>query len=507
MRKILKLLTSRLMIIGPLILLQFALFVSVVYRASLFNKVIPVVEVMAVLAVLFIINRQRDPYSKLSWCCLILGLPVIGLPLYFLSGERQVPKKIQNGTILADQKMAGLLGTSRSVRREERIEPDMRAAFSYGEKCGFPVYQNTTVNYYSSGEEWFPDYLEALRSAKHYIFIEFFILREGSCWDEVLAILKQKISEGVEVKIIYDDFGSVEMPWHYDRKLQAMGIEAHRFNHLRPAFIIQMNNRDHRKITIIDNRVAFTGGVNLSDEYVNRVRRFGYWKDSALRLEGEAVWSLTVMFLGLLTHVRGTGGSPIDYEKYHIEHAIAPSSGYVQPYSDSPTDDELVALNMHMNIVNHARDYVYIDSPYLILNETMKDALILAAKNGVDVRILTPGIPDKIIVNQMTKGNYLPLLKAGVRIYEYTPGFDHCKNFVADDRVAIVGTANTDYRSYYLHFENGVLLYQKGAVMRIREDFEQSIEKSREITLDDVNSTFILLRLFRAVLTLFVPLV
>ncbi len=507
MRIILKWLTSRLMIVAPLIAMQFLLFVSLVYSVSIGYKVFPIVEACAVIAVLYIINRQLDPYYKLAWCCLILGLPVVGLPLYFLAGERHVPKKIQNGTILADRKMAGLLVSRDHVQDRQDAEEDVVPIMRYCEECGFPVYRNTDIQYYSTGEEWYEAYLEELCKAKHYIFMEFFIIRKGQCWSEVLDILKQKIAEGVEVKIIYDDFGSVEMPIHYDRKLGELGIEAHRFNHIRPAFIIQMNNRDHRKITIIDNKVAFTGGVNLADEYANKIKRFGYWKDSAIRLEGDAVWSLTVMFLGLLTHVRGDSGEPIDYQKYRITHEPVQADSFVQPYSDSPTDDEPVCLNMHLNMVNHARDYIYIDTPYLILNETMKNALILAARSGVDVRILTPGKPDKIIVNQMTKGNYLPLLKAGVKIYEYTPGFNHAKNFVADDRMAVVGTANMDYRSYFLHFENGVFLYRDNEVLKIREDFMKSLENSREITIEEMNQTFILVRLFRALLTVFIPLV
>ena len=361
MRIILKWLTSRLMIVAPLIAMQFLLFVSLVYSVSIGYKVFPIVEACAVIAVLYIINRQLDPYYKLAWCCLILGLPVVGLPLYFLAGERHVPKKIQNGTILADRKMAGLLVSRDHVQDRQDAEEDVVPIMRYCEECGFPVYRNTDIKYYSTGEEWYEAYLEELRKAKHYIFVEFFIIRKGQCWSEVLDILKQKIAEGVEVKIIYDDFGSVEMPIHYDRKLRELGIEAHRFNHIRPAFIIQMNNRDHRKITIIDNKVAFTGGVNLADEYANKIKRFGYWKDSAIRLEGDAVWSLTVMFLGLLTHVRGDSGEPIDYQKYRITHEPVQADSFVQPYSDSPTDDEPVCLNMHLNMVNHARDYIYIE--------------------------------------------------------------------------------------------------------------------------------------------------
>jgi cardiolipin synthase len=334
--------------------------------------------------------------------------------------------------------------------------------------------------------------------------MEYFIIDEGKFWDEILAILKQKAMDGVKVKIIYDDFGCVTLPRHYDRKLKEYGIEAFRFNKLRPALIVQMNNRDHRKICVIDNRVAFTGGVNLADEYVNLIKRFGYWKDSAIMIQGKAVWSFTVMFLGMYSYLKGD--DTLDYLQYKLPADDIQGSGCFLPFSDSPTDNEHTCLGMHLNIVNHAADYIYIDTPYLILNESMTTSLILAAKNGVDVRILLPHIPDKIITNQITKGNYAPLIRAGVRIYEYTPGFNHAKNILADDKIGLVGSINTDYRSYYLHFEDGIILSDKAVISKMKQDFLDSVAKSKEITIDDISRTRLPVRLFRGSLKAFMPL-
>ena len=499
MRRILKLLTSRLMIFVPLVILQLAVLFSIVYHASIVYSIMPIIQVTAIVMIIYIVNRQEDPSYKIAWCCVVLGAPVIGVPLYLLAGNRKVPRKIRYGTIRVDKEMSSLLNPDESQLNEEG-----KNIFRYGITNGFPAYKNTSCQYYSSGEEWFKDYREELKKAKHFILMEFFIIVEGTCLDQLLEVLGAKIKEGVDVKLIYDDFGCVTLSKATKKKMRNMGIDMYCFNRLRPAFIIQMNNRDHRKLTVIDNSVAFTGGVNISDEYVNLIKRFGYWKDSAIKISGEAVWSFTVMFLGMYSYVKN---GDVNYEKYRLPCEETESEGYFQPYSDSPTDNELVALAMHMNMVNRARKYVYMDTPYLILNEPIKQALILAAKGGVDVRILTPHIPDKVIVFQITRGNYYQLVKSGVKIYEYTPGFNHAKNFVADDMMAIVGSANMDYRSYFLHFENGVLLYDNKEVLKIRDNFLESLEKSHEVTLEELENISLPVRLLRAVLNLFIPLV
>lgn len=509
MRRLLKILTSRLMIVVPLVVLQFALFAEFLYNMAVFAELQPFFSAFFILTAILVINRPVDPAYKIGWVLVILGAPIIGIPLYILAGNRHVPKKLYNGTTQATKDMNGLLKNDEEVlQRGSEAERELQNIFRYGyEASGFPVYDHTDAKYYSSGEEWFPAYIEALKSAEHFMFIEFFIIEKGTLWDEVHAVLKQKAAEGVDVKIIYDDFGSITLPHHYDHTLQKEGIEAYRFNHLRPAFIIQMDNRDHRKITVIDNNIAFCGGVNLSDEYANRIHRFGYWKDSAIQIHGEAVWSMTVMFLGMYSYVRGKKEEPIDYQKYHLPCDQTDDGGFYQPYSDTPTDNEPVALGMHMNLIASAKHYIYIDTPYLILPDAMMQALIRAAKSGVDVRIMTPHIPDKIFVFQITRGHYERLVENGVKIYEYTPGFNHAKNFVTDDRLAIVGSANTDYRSYFLHFENGILMCRTPQIAEVRDDFLTSVEKSHLVTLKEVKNQMPIVRVFRAVLNMFIPLV
>ena len=506
MRRILKFLTSKAMICIPLALLQVGVLFVIFYRVADIYQFLPVFNVLSIILAIYIINRFEDPSYKIAWCCLILAVPVVGVPLYLLAGNRKIPRKLIDGTIRAAMKTNGFLD-GEGIQDTEQLSEENRIRFEYGkDRLGFPVYDKTSCRYYKSGEDWFPDYLAELEKAEKFIFMEFYIVDQGSCLDELTEILERKVSEGVEVVLIYDDFGCVTMPRKFWKKLAEKGIKAYPFNKVRPAFIIQMNNRDHRKITIIDNRTAFVGGVNIADEYVNRISRFGYWKDSALKLTGDAVWSLTAMFLGMYTNVRDDEGE-IDYAKYRLTYDSQGDGGKYQPYSDSPTDDETAALYYHMNMVNQAEKYIYMDTPYLILNTPMQSSLMLAAKNGVDVRIMTPYIPDKILVNQITKANYLPLLQSGVRIYEYLPGFDHSKNFVSDDKTAIIGSANMDYRSYFLHFENGVLMADTDEILKIRDDFLTAAQAAKEITIADVKKTILPVRIVRAVLNLFIPLV
>ena len=508
MRRLLKILTSRLILVIPLVILQFALFAAFLYRMAIFTELMPFFSLISILISIWIVNQAVEPAYKIGWILVVMGAPIIGIPLYLLAGNRHVPKKLNDGTIHANQEMVGLLKNDEVVIEVgKKADQELQNIFTYAyEVSGFPICGNTIAKYYDSGEAWFPDYLEALKQAKHYIFIEFFIINQGSVWNEVHAILKQKAAEGVEVKVIYDDFGSITLPHHYDVWLKKEGIEAYRFNHVRPAFIIQMNNRDHRKITVIDNEIAFTGGLNLSDEYVNRVKRFGYWKDSAIRLKGEAVWSFTVMFLGMYSFVYDHK-EPLDYQKYHLTYDVVNDGGVYQPYSDTPTDHEPVAFNMHMNLISSARNYIYIDTPYLILPDAMLQALFRSAKSGIDVRILTPHIPDKQLVFQITRGYYRRLIENGVKIYEYTPGFVHAKNVVTDDRLAIVGSTNTDYRSYFLHFENGVLMCNTPQIKEIRNDFLDSLKDAQQITEEEVKKEWLIVHIFRAILNIFIPLV
>ncbi len=496
------------MIIVPLVALQITALILFLARYRYYDTFITVVNIISITFVIYELNREGDSSYKIAWIILLLGLPLVGVPLYLLSANRKMPKKLQNGTIQVSSGMKGLLDHNGIIVRNHNDEDNNTFnVLKYGaEVCGFPVYQNTKSTYFKSGEEWYKDLIIELKKAEHYIFMEFFIIDEGEVWKEVLNILEEKVKEGVEVNIVYDDFGSITLPWRYDKKLRKLGIIAYRFNPIRPAFIIQMNNRSHRKIVVIDNKVAYTGGINLADEYAAKLNRFGYWRDTAIKLEGDAVWPMTVMFLGMYSYVSGSK-EEIDFNKYNIKSDVVNPEGYYQPFSDTPTDEEDVAFNMHMNMIKHAKKYIYINTPYLIPNETLKNSLILAAKSGIDVRILTPHIADKKLVFLMTRGNYHSLLKAGVKIYEYTPGFNHAKDIIVDDELAIIGSVNMDYRSYYLHFENGVLLYKAKSIYNARDNFLAALKEAHEVTYEENSNTNIVVKLIQALLNIFIPLV
>lgn len=508
MHKLIRVLTSRLFLIAFLVALQFLLIVAFVYNISFAPRISFLLETLGFIIVIFVNNRNMDPAYKIGWITVVLGAPIIGVPMYILFGDRRLSNRLYEGMVTAINKLKDTLTEENEKELYQELKGDPQASIMryVSAECGFPVYKDSDTKYYPSGEEWFPDYLDALRSAKHFIFIEMFIIDYGSVWTEVLDILKQKALEGVDVKLIYDDFGAVTMHAMLFKELREVGIDAYAFNRLRPRLIIQMNNRDHRKITIIDNQTGFVGGVNLADEYVNRVKRFGYWRDSALRIQGPAVQALTAQFLGMYHYLSDTANQD-SYDQYMIPSGKCEAEGYVQPFADTPTDEEFLSMSVHLNMINNARDYIYINTPYLILNDAVSRALKLAAGNGVDVRILTPHIPDKQIVFQCTQKNYYELLKAGVKIYEFTPGFNHSKAIVADDKYGLVGSINTDFRSYFLHFENGVLLYKTKTVIDIRRDFEKALLESHEVSLEEVENTNIFLKLFRAVMNTFVSLV
>ena len=355
----------------------------------------------------------------------------------------------------------------------------------------------------------FPVLVHELEQAKHFIFIEYFIINDGVMWQTILNILEKKAKEGVDVRLIYDGFGCLTtLPYKYDQEMRRRGIKCEVFNRFRPILNIIQNNRDHRKICVIDGWTGFTGGINLADEYINQRKRFGHWKDTAVMLKGEGVWNMTAMFLYMWGIVTRTDTS-LDFGNYvpHRWHPNDfPGSGYVQPFCDSPLDDEIVGENVYLNIINRARNYVYICTPYLIIDNEMMTALCLAAKSGVDVRIITPGIPDKKLIFSVTRSYYARLAAGGVQIYEYTPGFIHAKQFVADDKAAAVGTINLDYRSLYLHFENGCWFCGCQAVQDVRADFEALFPQCENVTPQYSGQRSLALRGVQCVFRLFSPL-
>jgi cardiolipin synthase len=326
-------------------------------------------------------------------------------------------------------------------------------------------------------------------------------------WNTILDILVKKVKQGVDVRVIFDDMGCIMvLPYRYDKKLEAMGIKCCVFNTFIPILSSKLNNRDHRKIVVIDGNCGFTGGINLADEYINAYEKHGHWKDTAIMIKGPAVWSLTVMFLTMWDYLRGTDE---DYVKYrpsgNLKEELA-DNGYVQPFTDNPFDDEQISETVYLNLINKAKRYVYINTPYLIIDNEMMGALTSAAKSGVDVRIVTPHIPDKWYVHVVTRANYDVLVESGVKIYEYTPGFMHAKSFVADDEYGVIGTINLDYRSLYLHFECGIWLYKTNSIAQMKEDYMKTLQVSKEITLEECYDVSLYCKLLRGILRIFAPL-
>lgn len=510
MKKIAHLLFGRLTIVALSIILQVLWMFLVLWQFSYqFTYVNLAIRVIAIVVVLIIVNKWINPTNKLSWTFLILLSPVFGLLVYFLFGRSGLTKGTQRRMDVVNQEVtAHLVRDEAAERMLKRQDMSVYNQSRYiNDYAGFPLYRGTSTKYYECGEDMFPDMLEALRGAEHFIFLEYFIINEGYMFQTIVDLLEEKVKEGVEVRLIYDDVGCVStLPPQYYRKLQAKGIKCAAFNPFRPIISVVMNNRDHRKIFVVDGKIGFTGGINLADEYINKIERFGYWKDTGIRIEGEGVWSLTTMFLTMWNYI--THGSE-DYAAFKPSvYQTEPFSddGFVQPYGDSPLDHENVGENIYLNIIGRAKHYVYIFTPYLIVDNEMLTALCNAAKSGVDVRIVTPGIPDKKMVFLLTQSYYAPLLKSGVRIYQYTPGFIHAKCFVCDDEIATVGSVNLDFRSLYLHFECGVWMYQSGAVMQVKEDCLKTFSCSDEMTLDFCRNRNLFIRMLQSVMRLFAPL-
>jgi len=489
MKRINKILKSRLVLVGIAILLQILwsmLFLRRLTEYSIFINAF--FRIVSVCILLYLIRKDESSAYKIAWIIVVMGLPLFGGVLYVLIGNKKPSKYLAVQMAVVKGEMSETLSQNQLILKEiQEQEPAIAGNIHYiGEFGPYPVWKNTKVIYYSVGEEMFAAMLEDLKNAKHYIFLEYFIINKGFMWSSILEILEQKVKEGVDVRLIYDDVGCVALlPYHFAEQMEKKGIQCIAFNRFVPFLSLVMNNRDHRKIMVIDGYIAYNGGINLADEYINLEMRFGHWKDTGVRLYGDAVYNFTLMFLEIWNSFRTPD---LDYNIFrpHVWHKEDfEGDGYVVPYADTPLDNEELGENVYINILNQAKEYVYIATPYLLISDEMENALCLAAKRGVDVRILMPGIPDKPTVFFMAKSYYPPLLKAGVQIYEYTPGFVHAKSYVCDDKVATVGTINMDFRSLYLHFECGTFMYGCKAILDIKEDMENCFPKCHQVTLGD----------------------
>ena len=466
-----------------------------------------VTKLLALFLVLSIYGRHTNSAIKMPWIILIMAFPIVGICCYIINGRSRATRKMRRQYEQIDREINPLYDVPVEVLPKLE-EEDFAVANQcrYIQNFGyFPVYQNTDVSYFPLAAQGLESQKEAMRKAKKFIFMEYHAIELSESFFGIREILKQKALEGVEVRVFYDDVGSIGfLNPEFIRQMEADGIQCRVFNPVFPLWNMFMNNRDHRKITVIDGEVGFTGGYNLADEYFNVTHPYGFWKDTGIRLQGDAVRSLTLMFLQMWNAVKKTD---TDYKKYLPKVRYeAKESGYVQPYADSPMDDEHMGENVYLNVIKNAKHYVYFMTPYLIITDEMSRELGLAAKRGVDVRIITPGIPDKKVIYQLTRSYYSGLVRRGVRIFEYTPGFCHAKMCIADDEIAAVGTINLDYRSLYLHFENGALLYHCKAIADIHEDFIQTIKECEEVTEKYSMGRSAALRMGQCILRLFAPL-
>lgn len=510
--KFLKFIFSRKAVIVLLILIQlFVLINSFFWLAEIYRVVYWIFTILGLILVVYLLNTDENPAYKIAWIIPLLIVPVLTAMLFIFFKAQVASQLLKKNHQQKIDDTKPLIKPPHSLMKEiHKKEPELYKISNYMYDYGhYGVYKNTKVSYFKCGEEKFEALKNELLKAEKFIYLEYFIINEGKMWGDIFEILKEKAKNGVDVRLLYDGFGSqMKLPDHYEKTIKKSGIKCKIFNKFRPFLSTSQNNRDHRKIVVIDGVVAFNGGINLADEYINQKERFGHWKDTAVMLKGEAVWSFTIMFLQMWELDES---KPADYMSLSPNHNKSPDTefendGYVIPYGDSPIDKENVGELVYLDIINNAKDYVYITTPYLIMDNELITALGYAAKSGVDVRIITPGKPDKWYVYVIGQSYYSDLLRMGIKIYEYTPGFMHAKNFVSDDKTAVVGTINLDYRSLYLHFECATYMYKTECISDIKDDFMKTLSKCKKIDMTYCKKRPLSNKIMGSILKLFAPL-
>ncbi len=488
--------------VGLLLVLIFA-FSQVGFYAYLFLNLI------SLLVVLAIVSNNENPSYKITWIILILSFPIIGGVFYLLLGNKRLSESLlaQANQAIEETKEhmpanhlcdRALMQASPSLGLQGRYIYNM---------SGNPLWEDMDSTFFPLGELMFERMMLEMEQAERFIFLEFFIVRPGMMWDRIFDLLKRKVAQGVEVRFMYDDIGTIRtLPKGYDNIIREAGIKLCVFNPFRPRVNMILNNRDHRKVLVIDGKAAFCGGINIADEYINAVDRFGHWKDTGVMIRGPAVWGFTFMFLQLWQF---STSDEIDFNAYRtpIDPCPPPPKGLVQVFGDSPLDRVNVTETAYRNIISRSTQYVYITTPYLVINYEMESVLCAAAESGIDVRIMTPYRYDKWYVHVLTRSHYARLIRSGVRILEYTPGFIHGKTFVCDDEICMVGTCNMDFRSFYLHFECSASFYGSDTVMAVKEDFLDCQPRCHEYTLEEAEKVPLHIRVLRVMLKVFAPLI
>lgn len=497
----------RLMVVVLAIVVQLVWLVLTVARLNYYSTVINLLFSLAsAMLVLFIYGKHELAAFKLPWIILILTLPLLGVCMYALFGNSYALNPVRGRFEKLDPKLWQHLPQDETVMQSlaQRM-PEASGDSRYIRRFGpYPVMRDTDVRFFSEASDAFEAQLADLARAEHFIFMEYHAIEDARSFARMKAVLADRAAHGVEVRVLYDEVGSIGfINRDFIRRMNALGIQCRVFNPVMPVLNLFMNNRDHRKITVIDGKVGYTGGYNLADEYFNLTHPYGYWKDTGLRLEGAAIRSLTVQFLEMWNVMKETDK---DVLPYLPAYSCPSAAGYVQPYADSPLDGEPVGENVYLNLIGRSRERLWLATPYLIISDEMTRALTLAARRGVDVRVITPGIPDKKVIYSVTRSYYAGLVRGGVRVYEYTPGFLHEKQMLCDRASAVVGTINLDYRSLYHHFENGVLLHDCPCLEDIAADFEQTLSVSSEVTERYRTGRNAVLRVKQCILRLAAPL-
>ncbi len=485
------------------------------YNVSVYVRIVTITIGLGVSLILY--SKPKTSSMKIPWIILILILPPLGLGLYLIVGfnsgtfiMRRRYEKVKSYLMpeLNDRKIG--IKRDQDYLKLKNEDPQLANISRYLiDYSGFPVYQNTDIVYFDDASKALNAQKEALRRAQKFIFMEYHAIEDKEAWWGIQKILEERVRAGVEVRVFYDDMGSIGfINTDFVKRMKEVGINCRVFNPFMPGLNVFLNNRDHRKITVIDGKIGFTGGYNLANEYFNITHPYGNWKDTGIKLIGEAVRSMTITFLENWNAVKEGDPKDMDFKKYlpDVNYKAQEEGVFIQPYADSPLDNERVGEEVYISMANKASRYCWFITPYLILTDEMRHALCLAAKRGVDVRIITPGIPDKKLVYMVTRSYYNALARDGVRIYEWTPGFCHCKMSVADDKAATCGTINLDYRSLYHHFENGCLYMHTKAVLDTKDDFIRIMQQSREVTLDYKVGRKKTMRVIQLILRLFSPL-
>lgn len=495
---------KKILIVSVGVILQFGFLIGIqLFFTEKISLISFFYEVASILIVLAIIKDSTRLSNDIPWIILILLFPIFGIILFITLGRSYSKNKLLKSIVKYEKENSQYLLQEEKVKKEINDKKLDNLKYILN-NSGYPIYKGNEINYYNFGEKFYPELLKELCQAKNFIFMEYFIINKGIMWNEILEILKQKALAGVDVRIIYDDMGSLTtLPPKYYKELKQYHIKCISFNKLSPFKGIFMNNRDHRKMTIIDGKVAFSGGVNLSDEYINVKSRLGIWKDNGIKIVGDSVWNFTVMFLTMWNAHKNEDKNILKF-KYSFDNKNN-NDGFLVPYGIGPNHKNLIGEDIYINMINSAKKYLYIMTPYLIIDTDMVNSLIRAAKRGIDVRIIIPGIPDKKITYTQTTSFFKILHDGGVQIYQYNPGFIHSKVLLSDDNNAVVGTINMDYRSLYLHFENGIYMEKVKVIKDIKNDFEETFLQSKKLKDRDVK-TGVIKNIWHAILRLFAPL-